>query len=51
MFLGGFVHVPNVDAVHWFVEEVLGLVRDAGVDNRFVIAGPRRPRVRRRAGA
>lgn len=39
VFLGGFVHVPNVDAVHWFVEEVLGLVRDAGVDNRFVIAG------------
>ena len=19
MFLGGFVHAPNVDAVHWFV--------------------------------
>jgi glycosyltransferase involved in cell wall biosynthesis len=39
VFLGGYVHLPNVDAVHWFVEEVLGLVREAGVDNRFVIAG------------
>ncbi len=39
VFLGGFVHQPNVDAVHWFVAEVLGLVREAGVDNRFVIAG------------
>jgi glycosyltransferase involved in cell wall biosynthesis len=39
VFLGGFAHTPNVDAVHWFVEEVLGLVRAAGVTDRFVIAG------------
>ncbi len=39
VFLGGFAHTPNTDAVHWFVEEVLGLVREAGVTNRFVIAG------------
>ena len=39
VFLGGFAHTPNIDAVHWFVEEVLGLVRDAGVTDRFVVAG------------
>ena len=39
VFLGGFAHEPNVDAVRWFVGEVLSLVREAGVDNRFVIAG------------
>jgi glycosyltransferase involved in cell wall biosynthesis len=39
VFLGGFVHSPNADAVHWFVEEVLGRVRAAGVGDRFVIAG------------
>ncbi len=27
MFIGGFEHVPNVDAVKWFVGEVLPLVR------------------------
>ncbi len=39
VFLGGFTHTPNIDAVHWFVDEVLGLVRAAGVSDRFVIAG------------
>jgi glycosyltransferase involved in cell wall biosynthesis len=39
VFLGGFAHTPNADGVHWFVDEVLGLVRSAGVTNRFVVAG------------
>jgi glycosyltransferase involved in cell wall biosynthesis len=39
VFLGGFAHSPNVDAVHWFVAEVLDHVRAAGVGNRFVVAG------------
>ncbi len=39
VFLGGFDHAPNVDAVHWFVGAVLPLVRDAGVRDRFVVAG------------
>ena len=39
VFLGGFEHTPNVDAVHWFVGAVLPLVRAAGVHDRFVIAG------------
>ena len=39
VFIGGFDHLPNVDAVHWFVQEVLGLVRAEGVGNTFVIAG------------
>lgn len=28
LFVGGFMHVPNVDAVRWFVEKVLPLVRE-----------------------
>ena len=39
VFLGGFDHTPNVDAMHWFVGAVLPLVRAAGVHDRFVIAG------------
>ncbi len=39
LFLGGFAHSPNTDAVIWFVEEVLDLVRAEGVIDRFVIAG------------
>jgi glycosyltransferase involved in cell wall biosynthesis len=39
VFLGGFAHQPNVDAMHWFVGEVLPQVRQAGVTDRFVIAG------------
>jgi len=39
VFLGGFAHSPNVDAVHWFVAEVLPRVRAAGVHDRFVVAG------------
>ena len=39
VFLGGFAHSPNVDAMHWFVGYVLPHVRAAGVGNRFVIAG------------
>lgn len=26
LFVGGFMHVPNVDAVHWFVDKVLPLI-------------------------
>lgn len=27
MFLGGYTHEPNVDAVHWFLDEIWPLVR------------------------
>lgn len=26
LFVGGFMHEPNVDAVHWFVEEIMPLI-------------------------
>lgn len=34
LFVGGFRHPPNVDAVHWFVEAVFPLIRAAqpGID-------------------
>ena len=28
VFVGGFLHPPNADAVHWFVEQVFPLVRE-----------------------
>lgn len=38
LFVGGYQHVPNVDAARWFVEEILPLVREQGstVDLRLV---------------
>jgi glycosyltransferase involved in cell wall biosynthesis len=39
VFIGSFAHSPNIDAVHWFVDAVLPLVRTAGVTDRFVVAG------------
>ena len=38
-FLGGYRHTPNVDAVRWFAQEILPLVRAEAPDARFVIAG------------
>jgi O-antigen biosynthesis protein len=38
-FLGGYQHAPNVDAVKYFVREILPLVRAADPSIRFIIAG------------
>ena len=39
MFVGGFVHKPNVDAMRWFCEEVIPKIREAGVRDVFYIIG------------
>lgn len=48
MFIGGFAHRPNVDAVLWFVKEIYPRVREmlgAQADQvPFYIAGSRAPR-------
>ncbi len=39
VFVGGFRHPPNVDAVRWFVQDVFPLVRAAEPDVRFHCIG------------
>ena len=43
VFIGGFEHTPNEDAVQWFVREVWPLLRAKDFAGRFVIAGARMP--------
>ena len=43
LFIGGFEHPPNVDAVRWFVDEVWPLLRAKGPPGRFVIVGSKVP--------
>lgn len=38
-FLGGYGHAPNVDAVQWFVEQVMPLMRQLVPGLRFLIYG------------
>jgi O-antigen biosynthesis protein len=39
LFVGGFMHVPNVEGVRWFVQAVLPLVRESLPDVDFTIVG------------
>lgn len=39
VFLGGYKHPPNIDAVEFFAREVLPLIRAKVPDARFIIAG------------
>ena len=39
LFVGGFTHVPNVDAVMWFVREIWPRVRQKISGGRFIIVG------------
>lgn len=51
-FLGGYGHTPNVDAVIFFVREVLPLIHAHDPHVRFIIAGANpTPEVRALAGA
>jgi glycosyltransferase involved in cell wall biosynthesis len=43
VFLGGFLHTPNIDAVLYFAHEIWPLVSQKLPDARFVIAGPDAP--------
>jgi len=42
-YLGGFAHAPNVDAVLWFVESVMPLLRAKAAGVRFYIYGADMP--------
>ena len=44
MFVGGYQHAPNVDAVHFFVEEVMPLLREMLPGVRFHAVGSKPPR-------
>lgn len=43
VFVGGFQHPPNTDAVHWFVAEVLPLVLAQLPELRFHVIGSKVP--------
>lgn len=44
VFIGGFRHPPNVDAVLWFAEAVMPILRRKGFRAKFVVAGSHMPR-------
>jgi GT2 family glycosyltransferase/glycosyltransferase involved in cell wall biosynthesis len=51
VFLGGYRHHPNVDAVEHFVADIFPLLRSAQPDLRFIVAGANpTPAVRALAG-
>ena len=39
LFVGGFRHPPNIDAVRWFANEIWPLIRQQRPDLKFIIAG------------
>jgi GT2 family glycosyltransferase len=43
LFLGGYDHLPNVDAVLWFVKEILPRVREKLPEVTFTVAGSHPP--------
>ena len=43
VFVGGFQHPPNVDAVHWFVAEVMPRLRATGPSPHLHIIGSKVP--------
>ncbi|HEY4285641.1 MAG TPA: glycosyltransferase [Puia sp.] len=45
LFVGGFTHSPNVDAVLWFVGEVFPLVREKDQAIRLIVVGSNIPEV------
>jgi GT2 family glycosyltransferase len=43
VFVGGFNHSPNADAVLYFVREVWPILREQGYSDRFIIVGSNMP--------
>jgi GT2 family glycosyltransferase/MoaA/NifB/PqqE/SkfB family radical SAM enzyme len=43
LFLGGYDHLPNVDAVFWFVKEIFPRVREQLPEVTFTVAGSNPP--------
>jgi glycosyltransferase involved in cell wall biosynthesis len=44
VFVGGFRHAPNCDAVRYFVSEVWPILCERGYNDRFVIVGSNMPK-------
>jgi glycosyltransferase involved in cell wall biosynthesis len=44
LFVGGFGHKPNVDAVIWFAKEVFPLISRQLKDVQFIVAGSKPPK-------
>lgn len=44
MFIGGFVHPPNVDAIMWFVNSIWPRIKKILPDMKFYIVGSNPPR-------
>ena len=44
MFLGGFAHIANVDAVKWFVKEIYPLIKEKIPDVKFYVVGNEPPK-------
>ena len=43
LFVGGFTHRPNLDAILWFVSDILPIVRERNPDIRLIIVGSNAP--------
>jgi glycosyltransferase involved in cell wall biosynthesis len=43
LFIGGFEHTPNVDAVLWFVRDIMPLIRTRLPEAKFHIVGSKMP--------
>ncbi len=43
MFVGGFTHTPNVDAVLWFVQNIFPIVMKRIPDIKFIVMGSNPP--------
>jgi GT2 family glycosyltransferase/glycosyltransferase involved in cell wall biosynthesis len=44
MFIGGYQHTPNVDAVEWFVKEIFPLIEKELPELKFHIIGSKAPK-------
>ena len=45
LFIGGFEHTPNVDAMLWFVGQIMPLIRRQLPETKFHIVGSKMPEV------
>ena len=43
LFVGGFAHKPNLDAILWFINEVVPILKAMNFDFRLTIAGSKAP--------
>lgn len=51
LFVGGFSHAPNLDAVRWFIQDIWPRVIAAAPDARFHVVGSNPPEELRMLGA